>query len=565
MKKLDPGKARIDLTLRKPSYFLGENVLVDFCVVNVDRVPLTLEVGGDYRGSSRSLRFKIDVRDAKGNPLPDPDPTGYNLGGLGYSPKLKPGEKWCQSLRLARYARIDAPGTYAIRATHDLGWPAGAAPSGTASITYKMPTAADAEEVVAAMEKLPPNPNTTAGNVSPDYADFTGLRYGVYVSSLLKRLRQGKLEAMGGLAEIPTPTATRALVALLADSDPKLAQAAARGLAMRLPDPALTGGLGARNPFENAYSEQRKYLSAAAWVPTLSEDVRAAARKWLDAPEVGIVVQAAFMIEAVGAPPDAPALIRALDVAVDRTRTVPAETDIYPTPRGACMELLRAARILVARGATSAASPSTPGELALWLVALDAGARPQGWEVVLERALQHPIAYVRQLALERAPHPLPVSLEKLVAANLIHADDDVRVAAAQLAAREGLIALAGDVVKAMPKVTGLRLSSVSDAAYRLGARMERLRVLVQMLAAKDTFDEALSELIYVLDCHGESRSGGVPDDARAPLIPLWSHFIAAHEADILAGRKISLDDPSVTADLVPKTWKLGRADGTQWP
>src|ERR1041384_4424872 len=97
-----PGKAKIELGIRKPKSFLGENVLVDFCVVNADTKAITIGVGGDYRGSSRSLRFKVEVRDAKGNVLPDPDPQPYNLGGRGYSPSIEPGKKWCQSLPLAR-------------------------------------------------------------------------------------------------------------------------------------------------------------------------------------------------------------------------------------------------------------------------------------------------------------------------------------------------------------------------------------------------------------------------------------------------------------------------------
>src|SRR5512138_2608720 len=113
-----PGPARVELAVRKPTHFLGENVLVDYCVVNTGTAPITIEVGGDYRGSSRSLRFKLAVTDGKGVAQPDPDPVPMNFGGLGYSPAIQPGKKWCQTLQLMRYARIDAPGTYTITATH---------------------------------------------------------------------------------------------------------------------------------------------------------------------------------------------------------------------------------------------------------------------------------------------------------------------------------------------------------------------------------------------------------------------------------------------------------------
>ena len=94
-------KARVDLVVRKPKAFLGENVLVDFCLVNTSGAPFKIDVGGDYRGSSRSLRFKLKVTDAHGSVMPDPDPSPMNFGGLSYSPELAPGASWCRCSRPA--------------------------------------------------------------------------------------------------------------------------------------------------------------------------------------------------------------------------------------------------------------------------------------------------------------------------------------------------------------------------------------------------------------------------------------------------------------------------------
>jgi hypothetical protein len=563
---IGPGmKPRIELGIRKPKVLLGENVLVDFCVVNDGEAPITIDVGGDYRGSSRSLRFKVEVRDAKGTLMPDPDPEPFNLGGLSYSTAIAPGRRWCESLPLWRYARIDRPGTYTVRATHDLGWPAATAPAGTATLSFSMPTLEQAEAVVAAMEALPADPNRSAGKVSVDYSDFAALRYEVYVGPLLRRAREGKEAAIAGLSEIPTAKATRALVSLLGHSNPDLARAAASGLAMRLPDPALEGVLGARNPFENSLSPQRKYLSARAWDPALRDQVRAAARTRLSSGEVRDVVDGAFMLEAVGVAADGPDLVKALDIAIARTRTAPAEQDIYPVPRGACMELLRAATVLVGRGLQPSLAPKSPGEIALWLVALRAGARPAGWDSELSRAMSHTTAYLRQLALEHAPDAIPEALVPAVAADLAHPDPDVVVAAAQLAERARRTSLSADVVRAMAKVTGLRLDIVSNAAYMLGARYERMRALVARLEDKDAFDEALSELVGLLDYHGASRSGEVSGAKRAALAARWRSFVEKHRVAIEADKKVPLDDPSVTPDLLPSTWKLGRGDGREWP
>jgi hypothetical protein len=559
------GKARIDLKLRKAKHFLGENVQLDFCVVNTGASKIQIEVGGDYRGSSRALRFKVEVRDAKGVLVADPDPNPYNLGGIGYSPDIAPGKRWCSSLALMRYARIEAAGRYTITATHDLGWAQGAAPKGKATVEFAMPNAAQAEQVIAEMEKLPDDPNTSAGDLDKPYADWSALAFEPYVVPLEQRAQKGNVKAIGGLAHVPTPNATRALVKLLDHADSAIARATARGLAMRLPDPALNGQLGPRNPFENSLSEQRKYLATKSWVPALADDVRAAARKRLASTDVTDQQDGAFMLEAVGTKDDAPDLIKALDVAIDRTRTVPPETDVYPMPRGALMELLRAAEILVARGYAAPATPAKPGELAIWLVSLRAGARPAGWEATLAKAMEHAIPHVRTLAMDHAPDAVTAAHTQAVAKNLAHADLDVQVAAAQLAQRAKLVALGPEVVKAMKRATGLRLNILSNAAYMLGARYERAQMLVVRLSDKDAFDQALSELCDILQYSGRSTSGTLTDAMRTAVIPPWKKLVTDHRAEIEAGTKLPLTHKSVTKDLLPPTWKLGNPAGGQWP
>jgi len=45
----------------------------------------------------------------------------------------------------------------------------------------------------------------------------------------------------------------------------------------------------------------------------------------------------------------------------------------------------------------------------------------------------------------------------------------------------------------------------------------------------------------------------------------WRAFIAAHRSELESGRRFSLDDPAVTADLVPRGWKLSRPGKPDWP
>jgi hypothetical protein len=545
------GKARIDLGLRRPQYFLGENVLVDFCVVNTSDETFKIEVGGDYRGSSRSLRFKVQVRDASGALVADPDPEPMNFGGMGYSPEIAPKKRWCQSLALMRYARIEAPGTYTITATHDLGWKDGETPpTGTATVKFVMPTATQADGVVANMASLPVDPNGSAGKVSPEYQDFSTLHFNVYVAPLAARAKAGDASAIDGLTWTPTEEATRALVILLGAPNADVARAAARGLAMRLPDPALNGALGKRNPFEGTYAEQRKYLGKA-WVPALENDVRAAAKTRLASSDVQSQQDGAFMLEALGTAADAPDLIKALDVAIEKTRTTPAEKDVYPVPRGACQELLRATEMLVARGLPPIASPKSPGQIAVWLYALD-NAKPAGWEGEMTKLLRHAIPYVREIALDKMPAgSASTTFAADIATNLSNADPDVVVAAAKLAQRDKLTSLGKNVVAAIPKMTGIRLNAVSYAAYELGARTERVDALIPLLANKALFADVMRELFGLSSQQSYGSSGDTPDAERAVLVTRWKAFAAKHASEIKAGTKMPLEK-----DLVPSNWTL---------
>jgi len=212
------------------------------------------------------------------------------------------------------------------------------------------------------------------------------------------------------------------------------------------------------------------------------------------------------------------------------------------------------------------AGPKSAGEIALWLVALSRGARPAGWEAELGRAMRHPIAYVRQLAFERTPRgAVAAALGPALVAGLADRDLDVVCAAAQLAQREHAVSLAPNVVRAMPKMTDIRLNVLSSAAWDLGARYDRAQMLVSMLPNAAAFQQAFSELLGALEHHGSSSSGEPTEAERKALAARWTKFIAQHRADIEAGRAVPLSDPTVTVDLVPHGYRLTRGDGTDWP
>src|SRR5438094_6808173 len=117
-----PEMARASIELDRKEYFLGENVLLHFYIENTGKEPFDIEVGGDYRGASRHLRFDVKAFDSAGNLCDDPDPSGYCMGGISWCPTIEPGKRHYESLPLLRYRRVEQPGVYRIEVSHDLGW-----------------------------------------------------------------------------------------------------------------------------------------------------------------------------------------------------------------------------------------------------------------------------------------------------------------------------------------------------------------------------------------------------------------------------------------------------------
>lgn len=531
------------------THFLGENVLVDYCFVNPTKQPVKISVGGDYRGASRSLRFKATMTDSGGAVMPDPDPTGFSMGGLGWEPDVAPGNRWCQSLPLYAYARFDQPGTYAVRFTHDLGWKGKPAPTGDTTITFAMPTATEAENVVVAMEKAGDATSVSSGKTSAPYRDYFALRYPIYLDALSRRARTGNLDAVDGLGQIPNLDATRMLIGLLDEKNPDVAKRAAQVVSMRLPDPALDGAaLGARNPFANEIPEQRKYLIKVGWSPDLAGSVRSAGLKFLAGSDDDLVKSGAFFFEAIGGASDNAKLVEAYTRAIDRTASADRESQVWPTPRGACQELGRAAKMMLARHATPVDPPTTTGEIAEKL--LD---HPS--DTLLHKALNHPNMYVRRLALEALPDAVPAALVPDVGTDLGVADLDVLVSASMVVQRAKLTALGPKTAAVIARVDDAWLLRMArDGAVAAGARSLAADALVARLADPKAGDSSLRLLQDLFANSGTTSSNPLTPEQGKALAPRWTKLIAAHRADIDKGVKLKLDDPSLPKNLFPEGW-----------
>ena len=81
--------------------------------LDVDREPMTIKSGGDYR-SGRLARWRFVVRDASGHQLRQKMPSELMRGGMSSEDILEYGELWTARLHMADYVDICTPGQYTV-------------------------------------------------------------------------------------------------------------------------------------------------------------------------------------------------------------------------------------------------------------------------------------------------------------------------------------------------------------------------------------------------------------------------------------------------------------------
>lgn len=419
----------ITLKPRKTTYFLGENVLLDY----------TISYKGDGRLSVwnphglRSEYCHLVVTEEAGKRVPQ-STLNYDEGGSGDS-VLRRGQSATLTIPLMRFCRLEKPGVYRVRAAFDLGWSKGDYSQQGAmdipendprwtetSIVLVMPDAAQSRQVVEHMHRMRVNAQDHRVGCwePPDYADFTCLQYPVYLPILMELVtgKDGDEKALTGIAHVPTVEATQALVRLLKHPNKAFALQAAGALNDRLPEPQPAKRGERTNPVELKDADPE--LVKHTWRGDLATPVRQFAVGVLSESGPTPLRCGAFMLEAVGTAEDIPALTAALDRSIlvmeGAKAKSPEEFDPQPISpaRQSFADLVRAVAALAARGAQPPPNPSTSGEIIHFLLAIAErnDFRPSGWEKWWGDWVGHGSPYVREVALFNSPRPLPESLHE---------------------------------------------------------------------------------------------------------------------------------------------------------
>jgi hypothetical protein len=419
-----PG-TRITLKPRKERYFLGENILLDYQISydgdGAVRVWTATGFGADD--------CRVTATDQAGVQAPRSTLPFHCTGQSGGY--CRRGQTVTYTIPLVYYCRLERPGSYRIRAAHDLYWsnrdPATRRfPSipredprwAETTIEVSMPDDTQARSVVEHMCRVQPDVDAyrhmNAGWEIADYADCACLQYPVYLPILEKLAKgeHGDTRALMGITHIPTPQATETLFRLLKDGDKARIQRIIAALCDRLPDLQGTARNDRINPIQ--FEDADPKLVKRSWRGDFAVPIRQLARKMLTDKDPISLRFAAFILETVDAREDMPALTAAVSrvVLVAETTKPSRYVGEIALVRQACTDLTCAIEALAARGVEPTADPRTPGEIVQFILAIKQRKdfRPAGWAKRCGDWIQHGTPYVRECVLFNAPRPLQESL-----------------------------------------------------------------------------------------------------------------------------------------------------------
>jgi hypothetical protein len=543
-----PAGAKVTLELTQTEYMLGEPIDVKFVVENVGKGIFPIEHGGDYRGASRHLRFHVAAYDEQGKLVEDPDPSGFCMGGMGGGHSLTPGGKQSFDVPVLAYRAFEKPGVYRLEISHDLGWSAAKDrphPVAMATISLVAPTPEKARALLAKLLK------------EKESRDVVHLRDPSYLPLLVEAAKKGNTSAILGIGSIRTPEATAALIQLAQGADDAGAVRVIQTLNERLPDPLLDGALGGRNAFDNNREAQRRELVKRAWDPKFADDVRGLARRMLAKNETTRMQCGGYILQCLGTKEDLPILQSALDAAVAATVNAPLETN-YPRPRGSCMELTRAAKMLIQRGAVIDPQPKSPGAAVLFLTTLgsDKTYRPNGWAATVVHLMKHEIAYVRETALVNLPEVVPDRVIAALPAVLLDRDAGVQSAACRWVKKGANPKLIPPLVECFAATRNEHvLSASSTALWALHADDLAIKTLVDRLDDPAMTSRCLSLLAgwTIADAGSSSMPGEgrfSAEQAKA-LKKHWHTFLIEHGVDFRDRNALRVGDPAI-AGLFPE-------------
>jgi hypothetical protein len=570
--------ANIELIFDKQEYFLGENILLHYHVINQGNEPFTISTGGDYRGAPRALRFKVIATDTNDNQVDDPYPSTMCMGGLGGESTLQPGQSFWVTLPLMRYCNFENSGTYKVKVYHDLGWDKGdyyrlieknslpegihIAPIVENSIKLVMPNPEQARQVLNNMLNLPSDPMTTFREKSREYMDFTAVRYPIYLPILLDLVNKGDLHGLEGIGVMATPGATQALIKLSDSQVENISTKALELLLQRLPIPKSQEGI-----FWNKTA--REHLVQKSWREDMKANVMSKSWKLLKQNNKESLIKGATIIKCLGSKEDLAKFEKFIDQGLNAMKDDLKEQGSYPRPISASDSLTDAGRELIKLGAEVSTNTQTPGRAVLFMLALgdNNDFRPANWQEKASDLLKHPIPFVRAITLQNLPKEFPSDKFDIVS-NLI--EDKyvyVQYSACQFAEKTLSPRFQASLLKEL-KITADEwlLSEAFNTALSCGVNRDKvMEVCVERLDNSDLSQKILNLLNEIVDRKGGYGYSQVDWSNVNQIKAEWRKFIENNRDRICSGPKFKVAEPPLTKALYPRGFSFYPTNEPAWP
>jgi hypothetical protein len=383
--------------------------------------------------------------------------------------------------------------------------------------------------------------------------DWQCIRYPAFLPGLVERAKNGKEQALQGIASIRTVEATRALADLLSQQDLAFASKAAALIEARLPH--------SPNEFQGSWGEQkRQFIIEGAWNKELDLPVRDFCLRLLASETRENFKVATSLLGHIGAKREVPALLKALEFALAQMSPEYLADIHYPSPIRVCDLLLSAAMTIDPKLDIAPDRIQSPGQ-ALLYVAKRAGSQrvlSSEEETKLAEFSRHPLPYIRMKVIESLPKEIPSALKECITARMTDSNPGVRGFAFEAARRmqepkHREIALA--VLKSADD-EWLRWSA-HDIALKYGARYECAlawcsHLILPKVINDYTTHDALRHLFELTVSHGVNGGFNPLINAASAqaLRERWEKFLAANEQKIKAGHVFKLGE-DMPSNLLP--------------
>ncbi len=573
-----PNGAKISLRL-PDTVVIGQEIPAILLIENTGTSAFNITIGWDRQS------MEVRVYDESQTKLPElPPETHRGSSGFISTKTIQPGKSELIEFPLEYYVSFRKAGVYRVTASHDLGW--GADPAHPRPIAETTLTALEATSYQAisyvnqifAEHAIPVDYPSSPSRELHLQKKLCVLRHPVYLPVLLKHANAGSKAAVLGIGHIADKEATTALLGLLKHPSSEIVATAAEQLVRRVPSrenasqPATLRGW---------FSQYQIDSLLPSWDSEIEKPFIEAALNMLGSTDPEVVQMGAHIIALRGEPENAPAILDALQKALD----------IYQPPRAG-------------PDANTLDAPKPQKQLIATLAAL----RQRGWRTtynggtarmvawfcqVADPTIQTPIsddtrrsmltwidngpATLRICALQAIPQPMPDIYEQPVLKALDDRDWAIMRVACEVAGKSKRPVFARSLTQIVEQATEQFLEyAAKDAALACGARMELWQAFATVIPDNKRMVNAIRSLIEgTIELPSSNGSGGNRNftrDQRFEIRNAWRAFLAANQDTLSAGQRVKLTDPETIAALTGMNFhpnqpavELSFRDGTRWP